>query len=227
MTTAQDLITAAFTKVGVYNPTSNQTATALISLNNMVSSWITEYILPVVTRESMTLTSGDAEYTIGSGGDKDTVRPMRIENAYLVDSAGYSWPLEIINAKDYNDVAYKATEAKPERVYFIPDETYTKIIFECEPNAAYTFYFESWKPITEFSLTTSTTTLPNEYKEALVYNLAISIAEDWDRAVPKSVYARAQEMRYLLSAVAASTRPPARAKFDMLIGSTYDITSDT
>lgn len=226
-TTAGDLITAAFNKVGVYNPTANQTASALISLNNLVSSWVTEYLRPAAIRESFTLTSGDAEYTIGPSGDKDTVRPMRIENAYLTDSAGHSWPIEVINAKDWNDVGYKATEAKPERVYFIPQETTAKIIFECEPNEAYTFYYEAWQPITEFTDTTTETTLPVEYKEAVVYNLAVSLAEDWDRTIHPSVYERAKETKYLLSAAGASTRPPAKAKFDMLIGTTYDITSDT
>ena len=74
-----------------------------------------------------------------SGGKSNFEIAMRIENAYSRDSAGYDWPVEIINAKDWNDVGYKATEAKPERVYFIPQETTAKVIFECEPNAAKTF----------------------------------------------------------------------------------------
>lgn len=226
MATAGDIITAAFIKVGVGSPTSNQTASALISLNNMVSSWGSELLAPSVTRENFTLTSGDAEYTIGPSGDFDTTRPIKIQNAYLKDSDGYDYPLEIVAAKDVNAVAHKTTEARPEKMYFIPEVTQAKIIFECEPNEAYTLYIESWKNFTEFTGTTTTVTLPNEYKEALVYNLAVSLAEDWDRTPSKSVLGRARETKYLIDSANAATRPPSTAKFDFAVGGWYNISTD-
>lgn len=227
MATAGDLITSAFLKIGVDAPTANQTASALTSLNNMVSSWGGDLMAPSLTRENFTLTAGDAEYTIGSGGDFDTVRPIRIESAFLRDTDSYDWPLSVMAAKDVNAVTYKATEAKPDGFYFIPEVTLAKIIFECEPDIAYGFYIESWKNFTEFTDTTTTVTLPNEYKEAIVYNLAISLAEDWDRVVSKTVQMRAQETRYLISAANAATRPVPTASFDLLVGHTYNITTDT
>jgi len=223
MATAGDLITAAFLKVGVGSPTANQTASALISLNNMVSSWGGEQLVTAVTRENFTLTAGDAEYTIGLGGDFDTVRPIRIESAFLRDTEDYDWPLEVVSAKDVNAVTYKATEAKPGKLYFVPEVTLAKIIFDCEPDIAYVLYLESWKNFTEFTDTTTTVTLPNEYKEAIIYNLAVSLAEDWDRVVSKSVMMRADETKYLLSAANAATRPVPTAKFDLAMGCTYNI----
>jgi len=226
MATAADIITAAFLKVGVDSPTSNQTASALISLNNMVSGWGPEIMPPSITRESFTVTSGTAEYTIGPSGDWNTVRPSKIENAFLRNSENYDSPLDIIAAKDFNDVVYKATSAHPSAIYFVPEETQAKIIFDCSPNAAFTIYLESWKVFTEFAATSTTLTLPNEYKEALIYNLAVSLAEDWDRVVSKSVYQRAQEMKYLISSANASTRPVPKAKFDLDLGSAYNINTD-
>jgi hypothetical protein len=225
-TTAGDLITAAFNKVGVYNPTSNQTASALISLNNMMGTWGPEGILTSVTRENFTLTVGDAEYTIGPSGDFNTVRPSRIENAFLRDSEGYDTPLDIIAGKDWNSVSSKSYDGQPSAIYFIPEVTLAKIIFDCEPDYAYGFYIESTKPFTDFTATTTTVTLPSEYREAIVYNLALSLAEDWDRIVSKSVQNKADETRYLLSAVNASTRPVPKAKFDLFLGSTYNINTD-
>lgn len=225
-TTAGDLITAAFLKCGVESPTTAQTTSALISLNNMVSSWGGEKRYPSRIIENFTLTSGDREYTIGSGGDFNTVRPDKIESAFLRDSNSYDWPLEIISAKDVNSVVYKATEARPEAFYFIPEITLAKIYFECEPDYAYGFYIESWKNFTEFAATTTNVTLPNEYKEAIIYNLAVSLAEDWDRIINKTVIARANETKYLIDSANAGTRVVPKASFDMLIGHAYNITTD-
>lgn len=226
MSTAGDLITAAFRKIGIDSPTNAQTASALISLNNMVSGWGPEFIQPSLTRENFPITQGTASYTIGPSGAMDTVRPVKIDNAFLRDSTGFDWPVEIISGKDVNDVSLKTTEARPSALYFIPEVTQAKIIFECEPNAAYTLYIESWKPFTEFALTTTSVTLPNEYKEAIVYNLAVSLGEDWDRIVSKTVYQQAKEMKYLISAANAGTRVIPLAKFDFGGGS-YNIVTDT
>jgi hypothetical protein len=129
-------------------------------------------------------------------------------------------------AKDVNAVTLKTTEAKPDGFYFIPTVTLATILFECEPDIAYGFYIESWKNFTEFALTTTTLTLPNEYKEAIIYNLAVSLGEDWDRVISKTVMMRAQETKYLISAANAATRPVPKAKFDLMIGHTYNITTD-
>jgi hypothetical protein len=227
MATAGDLITASFLKIGVDSPSSNQTASALISLNNMISSWGGQQLYPSLTREQFTLTIGDAEYTIGPSGDMNTVRPIKIENAFLRDSESYDTPLGIFAAKDYNKILYKNVHARPSKLYFIPEVTLAKIIFDSEPDAAYTFCVESWKNFTEFSLTTTTSTLPNEYKEALVYNLAVSLAEDWDRVPSKSVLMRAEETKWILSAANAATRPVPLAEFDLLLGSSYNISTDS
>jgi hypothetical protein len=223
MTTAADLITAAFLKAGIGSPTNAQTASALISLNNMVSGWGPEIIVPAVTRENLTLTVGDAEYTIGPGGDLSTVRPDSIENAFLRDSNSLDTPLGIIAARDYNAVPQKTVEGRPASVYFIPAETLAKIIFECEPAEAYVAYFEFMKNFTEFAATTTAVTLPPEYRESIVYNLAVSLAEDWDRVISKSVYQRAQDTKDLISSASAASRPVPLARFEFGSGRIMDI----
>jgi hypothetical protein len=226
MATAGGIITAAFQKIGVGSPTASQTASALISLNNMLGGWGPLIIQPSVSRESLALTIGTATYTWGPGGNIATARPSRIENAFLRDSEGYDSPLNIIAANDYNNVSFKTTHARPVALYFIPEVTQTKMIFDCEPDVAYTLYLEAWKPFTEFAATTDTVTLPNEYKEALVYNLAISLAEDWGRTVTDSIRQQAQDMKYLISAANAATRSIPKAKFDLFGRSSYNINTD-
>ena len=226
-TLASDLITAAFIKAKIPEPTAAQTATGLISLNNMLSSWGAEFLVPVVTREDLTLVDGTAEYTIGSGGDIDTVRPIKIANAYLTDSDGYSYPLREMSVLEYNNISLKTTEARPIAYYFIPAKTSAIVIFNCEADTEYTVHFEFWKNFTEFALTTTAYTLPPEYKEAIVYNLAISFCDDWDKEVSKTIYARAVETKAIISNVRSTTRMIPKAKFDFAGGGSYDIDTDS
>ncbi|MFA5240549.1 MAG: hypothetical protein WC476_12700 [Phycisphaerae bacterium] len=215
MTTAADLITGAFNKVGVYSPTAAQTAAALISLNNLVSFLGAEGLQNAVVSESFALTIGTASYTIGSAGAFNTVRPMKVVNCYLRDSSGYDYPIdEILAAKDYNDITIKTYEQRPTKLYFIPEYPLAKIIFNSEPEAAYTAYFEFLKTITEFAATTTALSLPPEYQEFFVYNLAISLAEDWDRKIPDSVRVRAAQTKEVIIALIASNMKPPEVKFD-------------
>ena len=225
MTTAADIITQAFGKVGVRNPTAAQIASALISLNNLVSMLGPDIFPPYRTRENLTLTAGDAEYTIGSGGDLATVRPMSLESCYLRDSNGYDYPVNIVAPADYNDLYCKTLEGRPENVYFTPEYPLAKILFDYEPDEAYTAYFDFVKNLTEFAATTTSVSLPNEHKEMLVYNLAVSLGEDWDRTVSRTVIARAQETRDIIERMQAANRPCAKATFDWT-GSRYNIYTD-
>jgi hypothetical protein len=224
-TTAATLITASFMKIGIDSPTAAQTANALISLNNMLSAWGTEYLVPAVTRESQALTIGQSTYTVGSGGDMDTVRPIAVQNVYLENSDGYSFGVRVFAAEDYNRIGLKTQEGRPENMYFIPSETLSKIIFDKEPDAAYTAYFEFWKNFTEFAATSTEVTLPPEYKEAIIYNLAVSLSEDWDRGIKKTTIVKAETARQKLSTLHAATRAIPLAKFDFATRA-YNINTD-
>lgn len=217
MATGASLITAAFNKVSVYNPTSTQTASALLSLNSFVSVLGAEGMEYAVTGESLALTVGTAEYTVGSGGDLDTVRPDRLDKCFIRNGDGYDLPMEIIPVKNYNDITSKTQEGRPGKVYFLPEYPLAKVIFDYEIDEAYTAYFDFWKPFTILASTTATVSLPVQFEEFMVYNLAVRLGEDWDRKVPLTVLSRAKETKEILQTLNASTRPPSKAKFDLML----------
>ena len=225
-TTAQTIIDAGYRKCGILLPTSEEEDNGLEALNDMISSWTTEYLSPYVTRESKALTAGTAEYTIGSGGNLDTVRPMSVLNCYLVDTDGYSYKnLDIMSAKDYNRVLLKTAEGRPTGLYFVPEYPLAKVIFNYEPDAVYTAYFEFQKQITEFAALSTTVSLPLEYKEALIYNLAIKLAEDNSIGLSQSVLTTAEVSKFLLSRTNAANRIPPKARFDFIDGRPSNITT--
>ena len=213
--TAATIISASFDKIGIATPTTAQNTSALTSLNNMISLMGADFLPPYITRYSAALTIADAEYTIGSGGNFDTTRPLKIESAFLRDSSSYDHPLKIISAKDYNQIYNKSLTAAPECLYYQPEYPLGKLILDSAPEQAYDLHMDMWVNFTEFAALSTSFALPNEYKAFFVYNLAVSLAEDWDRNVSKTLYAMAQESKNVIERLNVSVRLTPTAKFDV------------
>ena len=213
--TAATIISASFDKIGIATPTTAQNTSALTSLNNMISLMGADFLPPYVTRYSHALTIADAEYTIGSGGNFDTTRPLKIESAFLRDSSSYDHPLKIISSHDYNSIFSKSMTSAPEYLYYQPEYTIGKIILDSAPEQAYDLHLDMWVNFTEFAALSTSFALPNEYKAFFVYNLAVSLAEDWDRNVSKTLYAMAQESKNIIERLNASVKPTPIARFDI------------
>lgn len=225
MATANTITDGAYKKIGIETPDSDQDADALFELNNMLSAWVTDFMVPYITRESDTLVVGTSEYTVGSGGDLDTVRPMSIENCYLVDSDNRSYIVKIRSALDYNRTSQKTYEGRPRELYYVPEYPLAKIIYDREPEYAYTVNYEFWKQLTEFAAIDTTFTFPNEYKRPMVYNLAIALAENNSITPSQTVIATARETYSLVKRVTAINRPPPTIFFDFYGGVPRDITT--
>ncbi|MCE5226679.1 MAG: hypothetical protein LLG05_12585 [Porphyromonadaceae bacterium] len=213
MTTANDLLTESFMIAGIDSPTTAQVSSALNSLNNSLGYIGGEFLNHAVVTESKTLTLGTASYTIGSSGNIDTVRPIKIENCYLRDANGLDSPVRCLSPKTYNEIEDKDASGKPTHLYFLPEYPLAKIIFNCAPDYAYEATFEFIKPITEFSTTSSSCTMPPEYKEFLIYNTAVKIAEKWDRILQKTVYEHTIETKEQIDLLRAINNPPAESNF--------------
>lgn len=225
MATAQTIIDAAYRKIGEKNPTTDDSTEALENLNNMISSWGIELLNYYYPRENFTLTAGDAEYTIGDSGDFDTVRPITVNSAFLRDSNGSDYPLKVITIKDYDSIKVKTWEGRPESIYFVTEYPLAKIIFDCEPSEAYTLYLTSEKNFTEFTTVTTTFSLPDEFKEAIVYNLALTLAEDRGKPVPDYVVRKAKDLKEQLAFIRSVNRPAPEATFDFEDQTGFNITT--
>ena len=223
-TTVENITDAAYRKCGILSPTTAEDASALVTLNNMLGVWSADLLLPYVTRESFNLVAGQAEYVIGkeTGDDFDTERPLSIVNVYLQDSDGYSYSVKQLSAKEYNRIGTKTLEGRPKSVYFIPEHPSAKIIFNKEADAVYTAYFEFNKNLTEYAAE-ATVALPNEYREPLIYNLAIRLAEDNSVDLPRTVLAMASGGYALLAKQAILNKIAPKVKFDIGSGCPLNI----
>ena len=79
----------------------------LMALNAMMDSWSIDNLAAYGTdNKTYTLSSNVQNYTIGTGGAFNGVRPDRIESA-IVSVAGSDYSVEILDDKDWNNIVYK------------------------------------------------------------------------------------------------------------------------
>lgn len=180
MATARSIIEGAFRLCGINSPSISQLENALTVLNDMLSLWSAERLMvPYVVEESFTLTAGISIYTIGTGGDFDTVRPMRIVDAYLRDSSNIDYSVvTTMSLEEYNSIQDKNTQARPEKLYYSPEYPLGKIHFSSRPDQNYVFKIFSWKPLNSFQDLDANINLPSEYIKTMRLSLAVELAPE-------------------------------------------------
>ncbi|MEE9529090.1 MAG: hypothetical protein V3V88_03470 [Dehalococcoidia bacterium] len=153
----------------------------LESLNNLISSLNAEgLMIPSITKVSHTLVAGTNNYTIGTGADIDTTRPMSISSAFIRDSSSYDHHVDIKAIEEYARISAKTTQGRPDRLYYNPAYSLGKIYLYFTPDTAEDLHMDLIVPLAEISAVGDTLDLPREYKRMLIYNLAIDIAPQFD-----------------------------------------------
>lgn len=203
MATAGDLIKGSLRLLGAIatgeTPASAELADGLVTLNDMLESWSTENLIVYYKpREEFTLTANDGAYTIGSGGDFDTSRPLEIIKASIEDqsqSPTLEIPIQVITLEQWARIAQKdMTATHPQKIYL--DDNFASGLATIQlwpvPTAANKLVLYSRKPLTAFASTATTVTLPPGYSRALKYNLAIDLAAEYSMEPPASVVAIAE-----------------------------------
>lgn len=189
--TAQVLINSAYRKLGAINsidgPTPEQTADALVALNSMLGAWSTrDFFVPVLTSESFA-TSATVSYTMGSGGTASSVRAKKIIAGFIRDSSNVDFPLEIKKFDEYQTISVKTNTGMPSQLFYNPTYPVGYIYLDRVPDAAYTIYIDSLKALSNLAAASTTVELPDEYKEAIIYNLSVRLAPEIPLPVPNDV----------------------------------------
>ena len=135
------------------------------------------------TFETFNLTAGDGTYTIGVGGDFNTIAPKRIVSAYVTNGS-IDYPLYIIDSKQYSEIPFKADDGIPECLYY--NNNYPLGTIKLYPlPIGDTLTINSEKAITSFTNLDTEFSMPAEYQMAIVYNLAVMIAPEYEMEASK------------------------------------------
>ena len=195
---AGQIINAALRKIGVLasgaSASTQQSTDALQALNLMAQSWRPKG-LKVWARgnATLTLTADTTSYTIGPGGDVDMGRPIRILDAYRRDSSGKDTPVGLLTKQQYNALSDKDASGITTHIYYDPQDPLGVIYpWPVVSTTGYSLIFDVLKRIQDFTATTDTPDFPTEWFEALVFNLAMRLAPEFNRRTSEEVKFLAQ-----------------------------------
>lgn len=200
--TCLDLITDVLQAIGEYQPgetpNSEDANYCQAELNQLLDSlgldrlWLFDAV-----RTAQTINPSQYIYTLGQNGTPDwnTPRPNLIQTVSVIDSAGVTHPLNVLDSKKWAAIKQKgvATAPLPEDIYFdgnYPNET---IYLNPVPTALSTIEIFGWMAL--FSFPSLVTLFPNNpgYYRAIKYLLSISVAPAFGKPPDQAIAALAED----------------------------------
>lgn len=195
MATAISMITRAMRLATVIGkgetPDDDEAADGLVALNSMLDAFSIERLqVYYIVEETLTMVANDAQYTMGSGGDLNTTRPTRIEDACYIRYNSIDTPLQLLNFEGFASIVNKTTASNiPQYLFADMQNPLVRLNFWPVPSdASAVAHIFSWKQLQQFSALTTALALPPGYEEMIVFNLAVRWAgPEFGQKVPDEV----------------------------------------
>jgi hypothetical protein len=187
VSTALDIIKDSLKKIGVIASgealSSEEAADGLRALNNMIASWNTQNLIMLgLTIEEFTLTPAQNSYTLGSGGNFNTSVPIRTDAAFIKDTDGTEFPIEMIDNIRWGQITVKSSSASyPRYIYIDYNYPLQKVYLYPTPSEANTLILHNYRKLSSFATLTTSASLPDGYERAVIYNLALELAPDYGK----------------------------------------------
>lgn len=231
MTTARIIIRRSMQKAGILTktevPSADEAQDGLDSLNGIVSILSNENLMIYTRQEKVfPLVAAKASYTIGVGGDFDTVRPMKIASAY-VRIGNIDYPLYPYRDTSYDEnTALKSLTALPSQRY-VYDNGFplAKITLYPVPTSNWNIHLRTEDPLAEFELDTEVD-LPPGWIHFLTYELATLLQPEYGQPVSDDLKLIANQARAALEGAVAKNRtmdaqPIGAEQFNIYTGQGY------
>lgn len=176
--TRNEIITDALINVGALDPeggtpTATQISNAALVLNMMVKSWAAQG-KHLWTRRTIPITlTGASTYTLGPS--TTTTRPLRVVDGYIRTSTSNDTPIRVISKDEYNRFGIKTSVGTSVNVYYDP-QLDNGIVYVYPLSESGTLYLEVEYPLQDFTASTDEPDIPQEWYNALRWNLAKEIA---------------------------------------------------
>lgn len=184
--TVRGLIRRALQLIGVVDSNSavraSEATDAHRAMRDMLNAWSLERLLVLArTNDVFALTPGQQTYTLGVGGNFNTTRPIRIDQAWLrVGTADY--PIEILDENQWAAITIKSTiSAYPTKLWSDNAAPLMNISVWPVPSGSPSLVLYTWKPLAELSDLDAPLALPPGFARALRYNLAAEVAPEYGK----------------------------------------------
>jgi hypothetical protein len=195
MATAIELITRSLRLIQSYGTgetvDADDSTDALVTLNAMLDEWANEHLMLNVSTLNSIALSALASYTLGPTGSTVTTRPVSVDAGSFVNYSGVDYPLQIITLDQYNEIPVKTLSGLPQFLYFSPGYPDATVTLYPVPTAGMTLKLYSWKPLANIVGLTDDMILPPGYANAIVWNLAEQLANEYGKDIHISIHTRA------------------------------------
>jgi hypothetical protein len=186
-TTVRDLITDALIESGaqaIGEPVRAEDAQfALRTLNRMLESWNTDYgMIYSLNRLEFDFIANQQKYTIGTLGDFNMSRPVRIDMvSVLMYGTSPEVETQILSDEEWRAIPVKSiTSNLPTKVWFSGNVPYQEAYFWPTPtDASYKAVLYCWGKTSEYTSLDTVMTFPNGYEEAILSNLALMLCSSF------------------------------------------------
>lgn len=181
MTTPVEIINLALKQAGVLGvgqtATPEDLADAFKLLNMMLAQWSVKRSIVFRIADIACVSTGAATYTVGPGGSFNTPRPSKIVGVYgrqlTPPQFPTDFPMELIQSQtDWGRIGNKTIVSMPNAAFYDPQQPLGVLYVWPIAPTGYELHIQVLVPLTQFATPYDNITLPAEYEEALMYNLA-------------------------------------------------------
>lgn len=204
--TRDEIISAALRKIGVIGEgvaaNTTQLAEGQEALNTLILSFQTLGLqLWKRTELPITMVSGQSTYNIGIGQTINVPFPTKVLSAVLNVGTGSEVDVEIKSNYDFNRLPSTAT-GTPVSVKYQPYINYGVLsVWPTPDSGTYTITLTSQKPLEVFTASNETADFPQEWHNALIYNLALLLADEYGLPIPDKQWMEKQAEKHLNTAL--------------------------
>jgi hypothetical protein len=224
MTTARTIIKKAFQRNGILTQgeslTADEASDGLDSLNSMIGSWSNDSLLIYARLSESFPLSNQASYTIGTGGDFNTERPLQILTAFTrIGTIDYQ--MRIINSIEYDSIIQKSLQSSiPEVLVYDPSNPLGRITIYPVPTTG-TLHIRTEKKLSQFTTLDTELDLPPGWERALIFNLAVETAGEYGQPVEQATYEIAMDSLSKIKTAVARNQAMNMYSYDGRNNNTY------
>jgi len=237
MTTAVDLLTLSLKDIGALgigqSISPDDTADGLATLNMMLGEWQTERLSVYHLVDTPLTSTGAQSYTVGTGGNFNITRPVRIEAAYARLNAGSAsaidYPVTLLGSReDYARIALKGLTSFPEFAYYDAAYPLGNLFFYPIPDSTFQIHILTMEVLPQFAAPGTVVNLPPQYLSAIRFNLGPYLAPSYQIEPLPSLVKRAANAKRVIKRMNAQIqqmRMPrgliSRQKYNIYNGMNY------
>lgn len=191
MTTTRDLIRQSLSLITVVgageNMTAEDAADNLRLLNQMLDMWSSDgAVIYNRSIDTKALNSGVQSYTMGPSGDINTIRPVGITQA-TITLGDVVTPVNIWSENTFSTLTLPTLQGgTPYDMYVNNGFPLLTLQLYPIPTSGQTLTLYSMKPLTNLGIN-DVISLPPGYEMAIVYNLAVMTAPQYEREASPTV----------------------------------------